>query len=192
MLQFYLMLLNKTAPIPETIVRFFSFFTILTNILVAICFTAVACTPSSKWGRFFSRPSNVTALAVYKTVTGIVYNVILHFLGSPKGLQFIADELLHSIIPVLFIFYWFIFVLKQSLQWKNILPWLIYPTLYCIYLLVRGAVVNWYPYPFINANTLGYYQVVLNIVGMVILFVIVAVLLVVIAIQITNRSANKN
>ena len=112
MLQFYLMLLNKTAPIPETIVRFFSFFTILTNILVAICFTAVACTPSSKWGRFFSRPSNVTALAVYKTVTGIVYNVILHFLGSPKGLQFIADELLHSIIPVLFIFYWFIFVLK--------------------------------------------------------------------------------
>lgn len=190
-LQCYLMLHNRTAAIPETLIRFFGFFTILTNILVAVCFAILAVKPIDKRGPFFARPSTVTALTVFIAVVGIVYNVILRFLWSPQGLQFIVDELLHSVMPVLFIVYWFIFVPKQSLKWKNILPWLIYPTAYCIYSLVRGAMVNWYPYPFLDVNILGYNKVLFNIVGMMILFVIIALLLVGIAKQITNRSAGK-
>ena len=37
--QFYLIIENRVAPVTETIIRFFSFFTILTNILVAVYFT---------------------------------------------------------------------------------------------------------------------------------------------------------
>ena len=52
-LQLYLIILNRVASLPETIVRFFSFFTIQTNILVAICFTFLWLKPKSKWGFFF-------------------------------------------------------------------------------------------------------------------------------------------
>ncbi len=39
--QFYLNIVNRANPIPEVIMRFFSYFTILTNILVALCFTGL-------------------------------------------------------------------------------------------------------------------------------------------------------
>ena len=41
-LQFYLVIVNRVESLPETMIRFFSYFTILTNILVALYFTAVA------------------------------------------------------------------------------------------------------------------------------------------------------
>lgn len=35
--QLYLIIQNRIVSVPETVVRYFSFFTILTNLLVAIC-----------------------------------------------------------------------------------------------------------------------------------------------------------
>lgn len=180
-LQFYLIIINRTASIPETIIRFFSFFTILTNILVALCCTFLLLKPASKWAVFFKQPATFTALTVYIAVVGIVYNVILRFLWSPEGMQFLVDELLHSVIPVLFILYWFLFVPKETLKWNNILPWLIYPFIYCIYSLLRGAISGFYPYPFINVNLLGYSKVILNIGSLIIVFLVLSVLLVGIA-----------
>lgn len=187
-LQFYLIITNRTASIAETIVRYFSFFTILTNILVALCFTVLLVTPYSRWGNFFARPAILTAIAVYITVVGIVYNVVLRFLWVPQGLQLIVDELLHTIIPLLFIAYWFLFVPKQILKWKNILPWLIYPAIYCIYSLTRGAIVAFYPYPFIDVNMLGYSKVLVNIVGLVMVFVVTSMVFVAMA-KLIVRSA---
>jgi len=79
--QFYLLIVNRVTSIPETIIRFFSFYTILTNILVALCFTFLLLKPKSGWVRFFSKPATITAIAVYITVVGIVYNIILRFSG---------------------------------------------------------------------------------------------------------------
>ncbi len=104
--QLWLIIINRTVSIPETIIRFFSFFTILTNILVALCFTFLLLKPNTKWGIFFSKPATLTAITLYIAVVGIIYNVILRFLWSPKGLQLIVDELLHSVIPVWFILSW--------------------------------------------------------------------------------------
>ena len=189
--QFYLIIINKTASISETIIRFFSFFTILTNILVALCFTFLLFKPGSKWGKFFTRPSTQTALTAYITVVGIIYNIILRFLWSPQGLQLIVDELLHTVIPIWFILYWFIFVPKETLKW-NILPWLIYPVIYCIYTLIRGAIFGFYPYPFIDVNALGYTKVLINILGLVIVFFVVSLLLVGIAKLIKRAPGNKD
>lgn len=180
-LQFYLIIINRTASLNETIIRFFSFFTILTNILVALCFTFLLLKPASKWGNFFAQPATLTALTVYIAVVGIVYNVILRFLWKPEGTQFFVDELLHSVIPGLFILYWFLSVRKESLKWNNILPWLIYPSLYCIYVLFRGSISGFYPYPFINVHLLGYNKVLLNIGSLIIVFLVLSVLLVGIA-----------
>jgi len=189
--QFYLIIVNRIASIPETIIRFFNFFTILTNILVALCFTFLLLKPGSKWGRFFARPTVLTALTAYIAVVGIIYNVILRFLWSPQGLQLIVDELLHTVIPIWFILYWFIFVPKETLKW-NILPWLIYPLIYCVYSLIRGAIFEFYPYPFIDVSVLGYNKVFINIVALVIVFLVTSLLLVGISKLIKRAAANRN
>ncbi|MCW3093277.1 MAG: hypothetical protein JWP81_4346 [Ferruginibacter sp.] len=53
--------------------------------------------------------------------------------------------------------------------------------MYCLYILIRGAVAGFYPYPFIDVNSLGYNQVFLNICGMVIVFLVVSFVLIAIA-----------
>lgn len=135
-LQLYLIIVNRTASIPETIIRFFSFFTILTNILVSVCFTTVTLEWRSTWKKIFSKPAILSATTVYILVVGVVYNIILRFLWKPQGLQQIVDELLHSVIPVLFLLFWMAFVPKANLQWKAIFAWLLYPLLYLIYVLL--------------------------------------------------------
>ncbi len=161
-LQLYLIIVNRTASIPETLLRYFGFFTILTNILVAVSLTMVYLKGISENGHFLTRPKTLTATAVYITIVGLIYNLILRFQWAPQGLAKLVDELLHSVIPVLFIFFWLKFVPKQSIQWKNILHWLIYPLVYLGYTLLRGSFAAWYPYPFINVTDLGYEKVVIN------------------------------
>ena len=179
--QFYLLIVNWIAAVPETIIRFFSFYTILTNILVALCFTVLLLKPKSGWGRFFSKSTTGTAIAVYITIVGIVYNIILRFIWNPQGLQMVVDESLHLIIPVLFILYWLIFAPKAGLRWKNVFPWLIFPFVYLLLILIRGALSGFYPYPFIDVKTLGYNKVLLNSGGLCIAFLLLSLLFVTIA-----------
>lgn len=187
-LQFYLIILNRATSIPEAIIRFFSFYTILTNILVALCFIFLWLKPKSRWGSFFSKPKTLTAITVYITIVAIVYNTILRFTWNPQGLQQVADESLHVIVPVFFILYWFIFVSKTGLQWKNVFPWLIYPFVYLLYSLFRGAVAKYYPYPFLDVNILGYKQVFLNSIGLFAAFLLVSLVFVTIAKRISRTA----
>ncbi|MFV8392546.1 Pr6Pr family membrane protein [Flavobacterium sp. LB2P6] len=169
-LQLYLIILNRVTSLPETMVRFFSFFTIQTNILVAICFSFLWLKPKSKWGLFFSKPKNTTAITLYITIVGLVYNAILRFLWAPMGYQKIADELLHLVVPILVLAYWILFVPKKTLEFKNIFPWLIFPSVYLVYTLIRGAFFSFYPYPFVDVILLGYNKVLLNSFFMVLAF----------------------
>lgn len=172
--QFYLSIENRIAPLPETLIRFFSYFTIQTNILVATCFTVLLLKPASGWGRFFSSPRILTAICTYISFVGLTYNILLRQLWQPTGLQQLVDELLHSVIPIIFILYWLIYVPKSGLQWKNALRWLIYPVVYVLVMLGRGALSGYYPYPFIDVNELGYPRVFLNGFGLIIAFLILS------------------
>lgn len=180
-LQLYLIIINRTASIPETLLRYFGFFTILTNILVAISCTLVYLKGVSENGSFLTRPKTLTATAVYITIVGLIYNVILRFQWAPQGLAKLVDELLHSVIPILFIFFWAIVVPKKNIQWKNIPAWLIYPLAYLGYTLLRGSFANWYPYPFINVTDLGYSKALINSGMVTIVFIVIAVLFTAIA-----------
>jgi hypothetical protein len=156
-LQFYLMLVQ--SPAPErlgTVITFFSFFTILTNILTASVFTAVAFQPKEGWGKWLCRPSVQAATAVYIAIVGMVYQLLLRQLWNPQGAQWVADVLLHSIVPVGYVVYWLLFAPRAGLGWKDSATWLIYPGVYLVYILARGAVSGLYPYPFVDVNVLGY------------------------------------
>ena len=176
--QLYLIIANRQAPVIETLFRFFAYFTVDTNIIVALCFTFICLGTKYRFGRFFSRPSTITAITVYITIVGIVYNVILRSLWAPTGLQMIVDEILHTVIPALVIIYWLIFVPIEELKWKNAFPWLIYPIIYMTYALVLGAITKFYPYPFVDVNELGYNKALINTGGVLLVIFILSLALI--------------
>ncbi|MEP6926981.1 MAG: Pr6Pr family membrane protein [Ginsengibacter sp.] len=175
--QFYLIIENRVASIPETIIRYFGFFTIVTNIIVALCCTFLVIRSRSSIGKFFSKYSTVTAITVYITIVGIVYNLILRSLWKPQGLAKLVDELLHTIIPLLFILIWIIYP-KAKIKWINIFTWLMFPFIYLIYILIRGTFSGYYPYPFIDVTQLGYSKVFLNSLGMLVVFFVISTIFV--------------
>ncbi len=177
-IQFYINITSGVANIAELVIRYFSFFTILTNLLVAICCTNIVFAPQKKSGIFFLKPQTLTAITVYILIVGIIYNIILRFLWQPVGLQKIVDELLHSVIPVLFLLYWWFAVNKRDLKWKQIISWLIYPLVYLIYILIRGNFSGFYPYPFVNVKQLGMAGVIQNSIGITIAFIVVGLILI--------------
>lgn len=157
----------------ETLVRFFSYYTILTNILAALVLTGTAL---GRTGTFFSRPSVQTAVAVYITVVGIIYVTILSALWAPTGPQWLADNLLHHAMPALYVLFWLVFVVKGTLHWRSFLPWLLFPLLYVLAVLARGPSSQFWPYPFLNADKLGWQAVAQNCVLMFAFFVAVSLI----------------
>lgn len=162
--QFVLMMQNRQADVVETIVRFFSFFTILTNILVALYFTSrIPIFNKASFQKIFNKGA-LTALTTFIVVVGLVYQIILRNTWHPTGFQRIIDELLHSIIPLFVLIYWFLFVNIEDLKFQNSKNWLWFPPLYFVYVIFRGHFSNFYPYPFINILEIGYFWVFINFV----------------------------
>jgi hypothetical protein len=54
------------------IIPFISYFTSLTNLLVALVLSLPVWSPASRWGVFFSRATVQSATAVYIAIVGIV------------------------------------------------------------------------------------------------------------------------
>jgi hypothetical protein len=172
--QLYIIIRYRNASVGATVVQYFSYYTILTNLMIACVTTTlfIRREDTSKWQKL------LTAILVYIMTVGLTYNTILRSLWKPEGLQLLADNLLHSIIPFLYLVFWVFFVRKQSLQWKDIFRWLIYPLLYLVYILVRGAYYGAYPYPFVDVVQLGYARVLLNslvVTGIILFFSVVFV-----------------
>jgi hypothetical protein len=188
LLQLFLIIQNRVTAVPETVVRFFSYFTVLTNILVALSFTGIFLKGINERGPFFCRPKNLTAIAIYISIVGITYNAILRFQWAPQGWDRVTDELLHLVNPVVYIIFWVKFVPKKNMQWKFILPWAIYPLTYFGYTILRGPSAQWYPYPFMNVTSLGYTKVFFNSAMVTLAFALVAVLYIAIAKRMASKA----
>jgi hypothetical protein len=160
--QYFLMVDNRVAGIGETTVRFFSFFTILTNTLVAIYFTVVSLNLKKKALNFFYRPSTLTAIAMYIMVVGLVYQFVLRHIWQPQGMQRVVDELLHTFIPSFVFLYWILDKRKSEISYKALTAWLIYPFCYIVFILIRGYASGFYPYPFVHVANLGIEKVLTN------------------------------
>jgi hypothetical protein len=165
------MIENRVASIAETTIRFFSFFTILTNSLVAIYFTLIIFRQKRWYPLILSKPGTLTALTIYIAIVGLVYQVVLRHVWEPTGVQMIVDELLHSIIPIVVIVFWYLYEEKSLVKYGQITQWLIYPLLYLIYILIRGHFSNFYPYPFVDVGNLGLSKVLTNCIGLTVLII---------------------
>lgn len=178
-LQLYLLIvINMEQGLPGIVgvMKFFDYFTILSNILVAIVFTTVVSQPYTN--SFFAHPKVKTGVGVYIFITGIVYFLILRQTWNPTGLSLLADIVLHYIMPGLYLIEWLVFTPKGYLRWKDALRWLVFPLAFLAWALCWGAIFGFYPYPFINVAKLGYPRVLVNSVFVAIGFLVVGLLLV--------------
>ena len=160
------------------LMSYFSYFTIITNTLAAIVLTYAADTRPSRCRAFFLQPWVASGIAVSIIVVGAAYSLLLRQLWQPEGLQWLANEVLHDVMPVLYALYWWFYVPKGVLRWSHVGLWMLYPLVYFAYILLRGHLLGVYPYPFVDVEKLGYAQTFINASGILAGFVAVALLVV--------------
>lgn len=137
--------------------NFFSFFTIESNILAALTLLAFGF---GRVGRPPSRTAEVIrgAAVLYMVTTGIVYGLLLS--GYTSELDTATpwvNNVVHRIFPVVLLADWLIVPPAVRIAFRDALVWLAFPLLYLAYSLIRGPIVDWYPYPFLDADRGGGY-----------------------------------
>lgn len=154
-------LVIRDEPPVIVIIRLLSFFTIIGNMGVTLYFVAKLLPFACRFKQFFSRAGTSTALASYITAICVIYHALLKDAWDPTGMVFVADRLLHLVIPLFYAIYWFTCVPKAPIQWKMAPRWLLLPFIYFLYVLLIGELMIAYPYPFFDVPTLGYSKVIL-------------------------------
>jgi hypothetical protein len=141
----------------------YRFFTVITNTAVGIVAAMVA---------MGARPGVQVQAALLLAIgaVSIVYHLLLASLVSFTGLEAVVDEMLHTVIPVLYAVYWIAFAPKDGLTYRAVPLWLTYPLVYCGYALLRGEVDGVYPYPFLDVGAEGMTSVGFNIAAMLLVF----------------------
>ena len=147
----------QTSP-SEQIRRFFSYFTIQSNFLVAVSMFFIIR------GRVDSQLFRVVRLAslIGITVTGIVAAIALPPSPHYTTGSLICDRLLHVVVPLLTFVGWLVFGPRGLVRREDLLPTLIWPVLWLVATLALGPLVGWYPYPFINVDQIGWGRTLIN------------------------------
>jgi hypothetical protein len=142
---------ERTGPLSN----YFSFFTIESNVLAAVVLLVggLADPRSDRWAYLRG------AVTLYMTITGIVYAVLLSNQDVGLTAQWVND-VLHQVIPLLLLADWVFRPPWPRVSYPAALAWLAFPLAYFAYSLLRGAVVDWYPYPFLDPRPHGYDHVV--------------------------------
>ena len=141
--------------------NFFSFFTIQSNIVGVVALFLLVVVPRERRTPLFDGAR--TAAVLYLAITGVVFALLLA--GLQEDLQTSAswvDFVLHKLMPVVLVADWLVDPPRHRLPWWTVLAWLTYPLAWFAYTLARGADVDWYPYPFVDASEHGYGRVLAN------------------------------
>ena len=160
------------------IVIYLGYFTVLTNLFVALALLLPLVAPDSTIGRFAARPTVQGCAVTSILLVGIGYHLLLRDVWHPQGMQWISDMLLHYVMPILFFLHWLLVLPGHRLSWSTPLVWCVYPIGYFVYALARGEVLQSYPYPFIDVLSIGYGRSLLNAFGMLVCFVLLGLILV--------------
>jgi hypothetical protein len=149
--------------------NFFSFFTIQSNILaVAALFLLVAVSRDRRTPLFDGARG---AAVLYIAITGVVFALLLS--GLQEDVQTATpwvDFVVHELMPVVLVVDWLVDPPRHRLPAWTVLAWLAYPAAWFVYTLVRGEVVEWYPYPFVDVSVLGYGGVLARAAGLTVAF----------------------
>ncbi|MFG3284173.1 Pr6Pr family membrane protein [Streptomyces sp. NPDC048111] len=156
--------------------RVLSYFTIQSNVLVAVAFGWSAV---RAWRAAPPLPPRVTGgVLLYIAITGLVYHLILANSASGfsmtddptalvTGWRTASNQLLHTVTPLGALLDWLLLTRPGGLRPRHAAQWLLYPLAYFAFALIRGALITpgtagRYPYPFLDVAQHGYPAVLTN------------------------------
>ncbi|GGL89564.1 integral membrane regulator [Streptomyces fumigatiscleroticus] len=155
--------------------RVLSYFTIQSSLLLALVLLLSA---RRAWTARHPLPSALTGAALlYVVITGLVYHLLLAGAAAPFSmtdgtagpsvLLTVADQLLHTVIPVTAVLDWLLLSGSGRLHLRHATTWMLYPLTYLAFTLLRGALPlpgaqPRYLYPFLDVARHGYKGVLGN------------------------------
>lgn len=173
---------NTAAGVDTPLERFFdwiSYFTIWSNIVVAIVLTALTLRPA-----WFGRADRTGAIwralrldsVVMIVVTGVVYNLLLAQ-GGKSGLDAVSNTLLHVAVPIVTLLVWILAGPRDLIRGSTLGLFLVVPLVWAAFALVRGQAVGAYPYPFLDVATNGWASVLVFLAVIVVISMLLALVL---------------
>lgn len=181
-------LLNLTDS--KNVLETLSYYTIQSNLLVAILFGALAWFDIKKtpwddaWSRVFT---GIFTIGI--TVTMLVFHVLIAPSIAPGGdyeVGGLADSLVHTVTPLLTLVHWALYSKKGAMKATDPLFFLLQPIDYVFYLgiyTVLGGRFTWgdvqsiYPYFFLNVEVYGWNGVLLFSAMILLLYLVLGYLL---------------
>jgi hypothetical protein len=159
-------------------VNYFSYFTIDSNLIAIGVLLAGAA----------SRGSDATprldlvrgAAVVYMSITGIVFTLLLSSTDVDTAIPWV-NSVVHELMPLVMLADWLVTPPAVRLQLRQGLLWLSFPLVWIVYTIIRGAIVNLYPYPFLNPVNGGYASVAVYCVAILVAMLVVSLIVVVLA-----------
>jgi hypothetical protein len=152
-----------------SVLNFFSYFTNLSNLFAAFVLLITVFSGKMKSRDLFRYISTVNM-----TIVGIVFAVLLRDVDLGALLPWV-NYALHYVMPVAIVLDWLLSPPDSTLKSRSVLLAMTFPSAYLIYVILRGAVIAWYPYPFLNpAKVGGYGGVAMYACGIAAAFVLAA------------------
>ena len=130
------------------------YFTVITNLFVALLFTASALDNTA-----IASPRRLAGVTLAILLVGVLFHLLLRGMVQLSGGARLADTLNHSVTPLLCVLYWLVLAPKGHLRRSDPLIWSVYPLVYLIYGMVRGWLEGAYAYPFLDLGKLGWLEV---------------------------------
>jgi hypothetical protein len=139
------------------VVNFFSYFTIQSNLIAIAALTVVAAATLRGSPRRHDMLRG--AAVVYMTVTGVVYSLLLQGADVDTALNWV-NLVVHKLMPIVIAVDWLLDPPPVAIPLRRSLLWVVYPLGWIAYTMLRGALVGWYPYPFLDPAPGGYGPVI--------------------------------
>ncbi len=159
--------------LPVALWTIFAYFTIITNLLVALLFSHIAVVgPRADHGWY------VAGVALSIALVGVVFALLLQGLRELSGAGIVGDFLLRRLNPLLVPLFWLFLVSKNTLAFRAPFQWAVFPLLYFVYAIARGLSEGRYAYPFLDVAALGWARVAVNAIGIAIGYLIAGTMMV--------------
>lgn len=130
----------------------YSFFTTLSNVFAGLV---------TAWALIGRAPAVLRGAALTSlALTGLVVIGLLG--GTEIGRDPYGAIVMHTVTPVLALADWLLDPPRRRLPISALWWWTLVPLTYLAYTLVRGAILTWYPYPFLDVAQHGYARVILT------------------------------
>lgn len=151
----------------DRLLRYLAYFTIQSNILVLVTAAQLARDPArdGRWWRVV-RAAAISGISV----TGLVHWFLLRKLLDLHGADYLADRMLHLVVPILAVLGWLLLGPRPRIGWDVCLRAAVWPLAWIVVILVQAAATGWYPYPFLDHATHGWGHVLVVCVGILVLF----------------------